>query len=527
MTDPASPLELSLSALSALSILQLYNNTNLYFTISSLPPSLVFVQLSHTSLSGPLPSFLSSLTNLFSLDVSSTLVTGPFPTSLSQTCTRQPSGFADADCNVADTPLFLYPCGAGSFEGDRGGNCRSDSEHGKTNWDYLTCLPCPRCTPFGDCTDGFDSYENMCTVCPANTFEVYGSCTECPSDSFAAFLLPASTILSILVIVGIGVALLKCGVVRLPTFSLTLTNMIRLKQIGAAFQILTVFAQLSAVLAPWFLSVAGVFLAISAPVGVQPVCASWFSDLIHGEYYFVRSYLALAALSLLSSLLRYARKVPALKARLSPDTFAKMQKWAALVVLNTPIIVLPLALRPAQMLSSYFDKFHGLEKGLFAAASSGFFLSLVSAAVLIFVLHRTIKATSSQFKVLREEVLEELFAAKAGADTTSTTWEDINKSRPYVAAFCLQYTPCEYQHEEKVVWRKIVSVVGIIAMNFFATGIAEGGCRPEVFGYSQASFQALFVGTNFIYVPHLLRRPYVSHRKSGRMGDPLNDAELL
>ena len=216
-----------------------------------------------------------------------------------------------------------------------------------------------------------------------------------------------------------------------------------------------------------------------------------------------------------------------MKDRLSPDVFAKMQKWAALVVLNTPIIVLPLALMPAQMLSSYFDKFHNLDMGFYVAFSSGFFLSLISTAILIFILHRTIKNTSSQFKFLREEVLEELSAATAGADITSTTWEDINKSRPYVATFCLQYTPCEYQHEEKVVWRKIVSVVGIIVMHFFATGMAEGGCQAEVFEYSQASIQAVFVGANFIYVPHLLRRPYVSLRKSGRMGDPLNDAELL
>lgn len=309
-TDAASPIPFSLSALSALNILQLFNNTNLAFTIRSLPPTLVFVQLSHTSLSGPLPSSLSKLTNLFSLDVSSTLVTGPFPASLSQLCTRQPSGFSSVDCNVADTPLFLYPCGAGSIEGDRLGNCRSGSDYGKTNWDYLTCLPCPHCSAFGDCTDGFDSYKNMCTVCPVNTFDLYGSCNKCPSNSFAAFLLPASIILSILIIVGIGVALTKAGLAP-STFSLTLANTIRLKQIGAAFQILTVFAQVSAILAPWFLSVAGIFLIISAPVEVQPVCASWYSKLIRNEYYFLRSYVALAALSLLSSILRYAHKVRA------------------------------------------------------------------------------------------------------------------------------------------------------------------------------------------------------------------------
>ena len=37
----------------------------------------------------------------------------------------------------------------------------------------------------------------------------------------------------------------------------------------------------------------------------------------------------------------------------------------------------------------------------------------------------------------------------------------------------------------------------------------------------------MFVAANCMYVPYLLHRPYVSLRRSGRMGDPLNDAELL
>jgi hypothetical protein len=337
-------------------------------------------------------------------------------------------------------------------------------------------------------------------------------------------MLPSATALLIIFIAGVGLVLLKYNIIHIPTFSLTLTNIIRLKQVGTAFQILAIFARLSALLAPWFLSIANISLTISAPVEIEPVCASWFSDLASQEYYFVRSYFALAALSLLSSLLRYAHKVPALKARLSLDTFTKCQKWAALVVLNTPVIVLPLALRPAQMLSSYFEKVHNFS---LAAAFSGFFLSLASAFILVFWLHRTVQVTSSQFKVLRREVLEELLAATAGADVTATTWEDIEKGRPYVAAFCLQYTPAEFQHEEKVVWRKIVSVMGIIVLEFIANGLAAGSCTSEIFFFSQAAFNAVFVAANLVYVPHLLRRPYVSLRKSGRMGDPLNDAELL
>jgi hypothetical protein len=150
----------------------------------------------------------------------------------------------------------------------------------------------------------------------------------------------------------------------------------------------------------------------------------------------LRSYIALAALSLLSSLLRYAHKLPALKARLPPNAFASMQKCAALVVIATPIVVLSLGLNPAQMTTSYFNKFQDNEASnqefnALTALTSGFFLSLISTAFLIFILHRTVKVTSSQFVVLRKEMLEELAAATPGADATAITWEDIDKSRPY------------------------------------------------------------------------------------------------
>jgi hypothetical protein len=150
----------------------------------------------------------------------------------------------------------------------------------------------------------------MCTVCPGDTFEVYNSCASCPSNALAALLLPGSTILIILSLVGLYFVLLKCGIIRgLPTFSLNLNNLIRLKQVGAAMQLLGVFASLSAVLRPWFKSLAQVFLAITLPVEVQPVCATWFGKLINGPMYFVRAYIALAAFSALAAILRYAHKV--------------------------------------------------------------------------------------------------------------------------------------------------------------------------------------------------------------------------
>jgi len=57
--------------------------------------------------------------------------------------------------------------------------------------------------------------------------------------------------------------------------------MIRFKKLAAMFQVLSVFAKLSAILAPWFLAVTDFFSTISAPVDVQPVCSSHYESLIN------------------------------------------------------------------------------------------------------------------------------------------------------------------------------------------------------------------------------------------------------
>lgn len=77
-------------------------------------------------------------------------------------------------------------------------------------------------------------------------------------------------------------------------------------------------------------------------------------------------------------------------------------------------------------------------------------MTFVSLSLLVFLLHRSIKSSSAQYKTLRAELLEQFASSSDNSDVEELTWEDINKSRPFIAAFCMQYTPAEYQHEEKV-----------------------------------------------------------------------------
>jgi hypothetical protein len=158
-------------------------------------------------------------------------------------------------------------------------------------------------------------------------------------------------------------------------------------------------------------------------------------------------------------------------------------------------------------------------------------------------------------------LLEQFASSSDNSDVEELTWEDINMSRPFIAAFCMQYTPAEYQHEEKVrsahasdgsassacegecgvllplthtllvpaqvVWRKIMWVVGTTITQTWslvvtmATTIFIGIEKAKIPGVTTAVLKSVFICVNIGYSRHLLRRPYTSHRRSAQMGDPM------
>jgi hypothetical protein len=192
-------------------------------------------------------------------------------------------------------------------------------------------------------------------------------------------------------------------------------------------------------------------------------------------------------------------------------------------------------------------------------------MTFVSLSLLVFLLHRSIKSSSAQYKTLRAELLEQFASSSDNSDVEELTWEDINKSRPFIAAFCMQYTPAEYQHEEKVrsahasdgrassaregdhatnrdgallplthtlrmpsqvVWRKIMWVVGtsithtcsLVVMTIAGNSYID---KTKIPGVTTAVLKSIFICVNIGYSRHLLRRPYTSHRRSAQMGDPM------
>jgi hypothetical protein len=200
-------------------------------------------------------------------------------------------------------------------------------------------------------------------------------------------------------------------------------------------------------------------------------------------------------------------------------------------------------------------------------------MTFVSLSLLVFLLHRSIKSSSAQYKTLRAELLEQFASSSDNSDVEELTWEDIDKSRPFIAAFCMQYTPAEYQHEEKVrsahasdgrassaregdhgtnrdgalvpltrtrlmpaqvVWRKIMWVVGTTITQTWSlvvtmtTNLDVASThslivieKAKIPGVTTAVLKSVFICVNIGYSRHLLRRPYTSHRRSAQMGDPM------
>jgi hypothetical protein len=189
---------------------------------------------------------------------------------------------------------------------------------------------------------------------------------------------------------------------------------------------------------------------------------------------------------------------------------------------------------------SYFDAHGvpeiGLSPGLAVLASPEVLpipLSLLSLLTLAYILHLSIKATSRRFEEVRRETLLEVKAFSSADEVRAETLDDLQHQRPFYAAFCIQYTPREYQHEEKAALKKIGWIVtaktvqlATICLPFLPNVLKSVNAE---WGRSMltAAGSVSFICINLWYNLHMLRRPYVSHRPSRKMGDPMNDSEIL
>ncbi|GMI18616.1 hypothetical protein TrLO_g13444 [Triparma laevis f. longispina] len=111
--------------------------------------------------------------------------------------------------------------------------------------------------------------------------------------------------------------------------------------------------------------------------------------------------------------------------------------------------------------------------------------------------------------------------------TSEETIKDIEMQGPYFAAFCLQYTPQMYNHEETQVLKKIIWVFATKAVQFAAVLLANNKYLVNLACVRTAASSTFLVATNLWHMRFLLQRPYASHGPSSKFGDPMNEAELL
>ena len=354
-------------------------------------------------------------------------------------------------------------------------------------------------------------------------------------------MLPLSVITSFIIFLLALQYTAKKWAWRVPKISFGLKRMIQVKQCGAAAQILQVFADLSITLSPWFQVLASLVSIISIPFNVEPVCNEWYEALSRGHHYYLRGWIALFAIYSITYLLRYAHHIKFKgEQAFSIYVLSNLQKLAAFLIIQAPVVVLPLAFVPQRLNPENHEV---QDRWVSQAYIDRLFSSVASALLICIILHRTVKRASDEFIRVRRELVEEIRALPAGAEVDeanlSESIEDVKKQRPFYAAFCQQYTPRNFQHEEKIISRKIAWLLGNATTQscMMLSRVPDTGNKANELGFYAEGVDFLpivtsvgsifFIANNVWYLRYLLRRPYCSHRPSRKAGDPLNDAEIF
>ena len=315
----------SLGGLSRLEKLALSCNSKL---VGEIPESFADLQylkyliLPHNSMTGSIPQFTSQLSELI---LAYNDFSGPVDKNLRDMCTD--------GSNV--------PC---MFHGNPKLRCEKD-EFSLGDYGNL-CTPCPNCKKDGTCDNGYDeTLSGLCDLCNLDSFENQGECLECPANPFITNILP------VVFFFIVAPALKKLldelqdrGYITLPSLKLDITNVVRVKQLGALLQVIGIFAALSINLSSWFDSLAMYTEFFAFPLQLSPVCTGWYESLGNSNYYWVRGWCAFALVYALSMLFQNAHRIPALRSRLKRERFIEMQKIAAILILQATLICMPLSI---------------------------------------------------------------------------------------------------------------------------------------------------------------------------------------
>jgi hypothetical protein len=396
-------------------------------------------------------------------------------------------------------------------------------------------------------TDG-DDYpdlrsQGLCNECPLDTFEsAEGECQPCSGSVLNSWSFP---LLLLLATIGAGALLnflVKKNLITLPTFHLNLLNMIRTKQLTAVMQVFQVFAGLSSLLAPWFLVIAAIFTQFSMPIEINPVCVSSFQSFSRGGWHFTSALITIFSVVLFVYFLLNASRIKCLKSRLDISAFEKMQTLAALVVIQAPLIVLPSTIKTETMAEDIRKVYYhysgaaspyGADTTNYDLLAVRLVVNILTVISVAIVLSKITHGVTKKFNLLRKEVIGEINELRSIDDVIAQAdekrEEDVKQLRFFYAAFCIQYAPSGVFHEEhavmrKVQWTVLIKIVAVAEFMAYASVAREPYNMPAV-GTALRCAAVVLVNVNFVSA--LLSRPYISSRRSKRVGDPTNDAELL
>ncbi|GMI37144.1 hypothetical protein TeGR_g14787, partial [Tetraparma gracilis] len=495
--------------------------------------SLKNLNLSRNQISS-IPAKIGQLTSLTYLGLSSNQITGGIPAGVTMIC----NAMGPEKCYFDGNP---YICD----DGFRLPESRA------------MCSPCANCISGGTCKNGYDDGSDWvvdeeisendfgqkmgtCDVCPADTFEsAEGECKACSGSALNSATFPL-ILAAVSAAVGAGVAfLVKKGYITLPTFHLNLVNMIRIKQLAAVMQVFQVFAGLSHLLAAWFLVLAGIFTQFSMPFDINPVCVSSFQNFSRGNLHFTSAWITVVSVALLVAALLNAHRLKCI----SPAVCQKLQSFAALIVIQAAIVVLPTTIKAQAMADQIREMVYDIQfpkdsesrYGRVLTASEVLLIAsnLLTMVLVAVILSKVTRGATKRFGALRKEVIEDLKSLDTVdavlAQDEEQRGEDLRKWRFFYAAFCMQYTPAGLRQEEHAVARKLKWIVAIklieVAELMAYTSFVDN--PDKLLPVATAMRCAAIVMVNATFAATLLDRPYVSFRRSKRIGDPSNDAELL
>ena len=139
------------------------------------------------------------------------------------------------------------------------------------------------------------------------------------------------------------------------------------------------------------------------PVEVKPVCQTWYEGIQRGDNYFASAWMAFAFVYGISFLLRYAHKFTWKGERwFETSTLVKFQKAAAIIMIQAPIIILPMTFDPERMLAKVtwpqeydYDIHNDTE---YMTVSLSVLPPVLSPLVLSVILYITIRSSSQNFK---------------------------------------------------------------------------------------------------------------------------------